>query len=178
MLEIEQKFANPDFTDLEARLRALGADGPTRLEEADHYFNAPDRDFKETGEAFRMRRVGSSNWFTYKGPRQPGPVKVRKELEVPLGEGDRTAAEMTELLHCLGYRSVAVVRKVRRQYHVVSEGFDLQVCLDEVEGLGRFAEVEIVAQEGAAERARGVLTALAQGLGLERPEPRAYLTML
>src|SRR6266536_3210146 len=114
VLEIEQKFADADFADLQQRLTALGVtDFVTRLEE-DHYHNAPDRDFKQTGEAFRMRRVGQANFLTYKGPRRDPAVKIRPELEIALRDGDAAADEMLQLLRHLGYRPVAVVRKRRR----------------------------------------------------------------
>ena len=57
MLEIEQKFARADFALLERRLKEWGASLGEIHEEADHYFNAPDRDFAQTDEAFRLRRI-------------------------------------------------------------------------------------------------------------------------
>src|SRR5437764_14503600 len=97
MLEIEQKYADADFPHLERRLTEWGAPPGEAHEEADHYFNAPDRDFARTDEAFRLRRVGSSNYLTYKGPKQPAEVKVRTELEVELRPGDEAAADLTRL---------------------------------------------------------------------------------
>src|SRR5262249_22098330 len=138
VLEIEQKFAGADFAALEAKLAAWGARPEAPQDEADHYFNAPDRDFAQTDEAFRLRRIGGGNRPTYKGPKRQASVKVRTELEVPLAPGDQAAADMARLLTHLGYRPVAVVRKRRRVYHLERGGFALTVCLDEVEGLGRF----------------------------------------
>src|SRR5215470_17888149 len=111
MLEIEQKYADADFADLERRLAAWGAGEPATLVEEDHYHNAPDRDFKQTGEAFRLRRVGEANFLTYKGPRRDPAVKIRPELEIALRDGELAADQMLQLLHHLGYRPVAVVRK-------------------------------------------------------------------
>src|SRR5262245_65528347 len=88
MLEIEQRYAKVDEADLRARLAGAGARPVGEHAEADHYFNAPDRDFVQTGEAFRLRRTGASNVLTYKGPRLTGGVKVRPEIEVPLADGD------------------------------------------------------------------------------------------
>src|SRR3954447_119375 len=118
MLEIEQKYARADFPFIEARLREWNASGPEIHEEADHYFNAPDRDFAQTDEAFRMRRVGQANFLTYKGPKLASGVKKRIELEVPLPDGDEAAEQFTQLLVHLGYRPVAVVRKYRRHHHL------------------------------------------------------------
>jgi adenylate cyclase class 2 len=178
MLEIEQKFAHADFSALERRLQARGARVGVDHIETDHYLNAPDRDFARTDEAFRLRQIGSTNWLTYKGPKQASPVKVRLELEVPLPDGDQAAADHLRLLTLLGYRPTAVVRKRRRHYHLEQEGFDLTVCLDEVDGLGRFAEVEVLAEEEQADRAAAVVKALALDLGLTELEPRAYLRLV
>jgi len=177
MLEIEQKYACDDLEAVAARLRTMGAEGPEVEEEADQYFNAPDRDFARTGEAFRLRRVGEKNFFTFKGPRQKSEVKVRRELEIALPDGDEAAAQHMDLLAMLGYRPVGVVRKKRRSYRLTGETVPVTVCLDEVSGLGSFAEVEALATQEQAATVAAALTGLARDLGLTRVEPRAYLTI-
>ena len=178
MLEIEQKFAHADFAVIERRLAQWQARPGEEHTETDHYFNAPDRDFAQTDEAFRLRRVGAANFLTYKGPKRAGPVKIRTELEIALRDGDEAAKQFMQLLVHLGYRPVAVVRKHRRMRHLEREGFALTVCLDEVERLGRFAEVEILAPEEQVDKARTVLADTAAALGLSELERRSYLGML
>ena len=178
MLEIEQKFARADFPLLERRLAGWGAVFGDAHEEADHYFNAPDRDFARTDEAFRLRRVGPSNYLTYKGPKQRADVKVRTELEIPLQPGDQAAADMTRLLTHLGYRFVALVKKQRRTAPLERDGFSFTICLDEVDGLGRFAEVEVLAPEDRRADAEKALAALAAELGLSEVERRSYLGLV
>jgi pantoate--beta-alanine ligase len=179
MLEIEQKYARADFDALEARLREWRAGPPEEHEEADHYFNAPDRDFARTDEAFRLRRVGPANFLTYKGPkRRDASVKARTELELPLPPGDEAAAAWTELLVHLGYRHVAVVRKRRRSYRVERAGQPFTVCLDDVEGLGRFAELEILAEEERLGPAQEFLNRTAAELGLSQVQRRSYLGLV
>jgi adenylate cyclase class 2 len=177
MLEIEQKFAHADFAVIERRLAEWGVTQSEEHVEADHYFNAPDRDFARTDEAFRLRRAGPKNFLTYKGPKQAAAVKIRTELEVPLPDGDDSAAQFTQLLVHLGYRPVAVVKKRRRMYPLRRGGFRLTICLDEVEVLGRFAEVEILAPEGQTDAARQVVQEVAAQLGLRDVERRSYLGM-
>ena len=178
MLEVEMKSPVADFAALECRLAEWGAGPPTERRDADHYFNAPDRDFARTDEAFRLRRVGDENRITYKGPKQGGPAKTRTEIELPLGPGPENAEAFCRLVAQLGYRAVAVVRKRRIPYHLDKDGFALEVCCDTVEELGRFVEVEIVAPPEERSRAEQVLSGVARDLGLENPEPRAYLQML
>jgi pantoate--beta-alanine ligase len=178
MLEIEQKFACPDFAALENVLASWGATPLGEVVEADHYFNAPDRDFARTDEAFRLRRLGQRNFLTYKGPKEPALVKKRREIELELPSGDRAAAEFTDLLVALGYRPVAVVRKLRRSYGLERAGMEQTICLDEVDELGRFAEVEVLAPDELAGAAESALTDTAAALGLRNVERRSYLGML
>src|ERR1700732_1626722 len=109
MLEVEMKFPVADLSSLERRLADSGAVEEQTLDEADCYFNAPDRDFARTDEALRLRRIGSANFVTYKGPKIDAQTKTRVEVEVPLAEGDRWASDFMQLLTYLGYRKVAVV---------------------------------------------------------------------
>jgi adenylate cyclase class 2 len=178
MLEIEMKFPIPDFSPLEQILAEWGARAEEPQRNADHYFNAPDRDFAVTDEALRVRRIGEVNRVTYKGPKRDTKAKVRAEIEVGLAEGERPAGDFMRLLENLGYRPVAVVRKRRRPYHLHREGFDMEVCLDEVDGLGSYVEVEIVAPEDRLEQAHAVLTRVALALGLANSERRSYLELL
>jgi pantoate--beta-alanine ligase len=178
MLEIEQKYRRVQHPALERRLQAGGATFAGEHVEADHYFNAPDRDFARTGEAFRLRRVGQANFLTFKSPKRQAAVKVRPELEIPLPDGDEAAAQHVELLTRLGYRPVAVVRKQRRHYSLKRDGLDVTVCLDAVDELGDFTEVEVLAPEDQAEAAQAALQAVAADLGLTEVEPRSYLALL
>src|SRR5437588_1615633 len=108
MLEVEMKFAVGDFAAIEAAVAARNiAIGPPRRD-ADHYFNAPHRDFARTDEALRVRTIGATNCVTYKGPKLDRTTKTRLEIEVPLAGGETAAADFRRLLTCLGYRPVAV----------------------------------------------------------------------
>jgi adenylate cyclase, class 2 len=178
MFEIEQKYAHADFAKLERRLAEWGAALGDAHEEADHYFNAPDRDFARTDEALRLRRIGSENFLTYKGPKQKADVKVRTELEIPIQPGDAAAAYMTRLLTHLGYRFVALVKKRRRKASLERDGCSFTIALDDVEGLGHFAEVEVLAPEERREDAERAVAALAAELGLIDVERRSYLGLI
>jgi adenylate cyclase class 2 len=54
----------------------------------------------------------------------------------------------------------------------------MEACLDEVERVGRFAELEILAPEEHLDSARTVLLSTAAALGLTQSERRSYLEML
>src|SRR5271165_6287597 len=174
MLEIELKYPVKDFEPVRSKLAQWKARGEPVIEEADHYHNAPDRDFAKTDEALRMRCIGDVNLITYKGPREGGRsnpgAKTRTEIEVPLGSGPDIAQDFCRLLKHLGYRAVAVVRKQREIHRFSRGGFALQVCLDSVKNVGQFVEIEIVALEENKAAAQEVLTQVARELGLENAE--------
>jgi adenylate cyclase class 2 len=178
MLEIEMKFPVADFGPLEPVLTGWGAGAAESRADADHYFNAPDRDFGRTDEALRLRRIGAKNFVTYKGPKRDAQTKTRTEVEVPLAEGDEAARDFAALLTHLGYRPTAVVHKRRAIRHLTRGGFAMEVCLDEVDELGRFVELEILAPEDQLDRARAALLEAAAALGLKNSERRSYLEML
>src|SRR5438045_532648 len=144
MLEVEVKYAVDDFAPLEAALARWGATLSPARRDADHYFNAPDRDFARTDEAFRVRSTGAENFVTYKGPKRDLETKTRLEVEVALADGDEAAADFRRLVTHLGYRPSGVVRKSRRTAECKRGGFPLQVCLDDVDSLGHFAELEVI----------------------------------
>jgi len=178
MLEIEVKYPVHDPEAIKRQLRGWGATFDPPREDVDQYFNAPDRDFAKTDEALRLRRIGLGNFVTYKGPKTDAQTKTRKEIEVPLARGEAVAEEFGQLLDHLGYRPVAVVRKQRVVIHWRREDFNMEVCLDDVDGVGKFVELEIVAPPDALEAARAVLLKAAQDLGLHVSERRSYLELL
>jgi adenylate cyclase class 2 len=178
MLEIEAKYPVTDFAPIKQQLLAWGATMDAPREDVDQYFNAPDRDFARTDEALRLRTIGSANYVTYKGPKTDAQTKTRTEIEVPFAPGGLPATQLAQLLQHLGYRPVAIVRKRRVVGHLKRDGFALEVCLDEVDRVGKFVEVEIVADESALDAGRAVLLHTAAALGLTNSERRSYLEML
>ena len=178
MLEIEVKYAVGDFGPIETRLRAWNAPLTEQRDDADSYYNAPHRDFARTDEALRVRRIGAANFATYKGPRIDKLTKTRMEIEIPLADGPEPAEGFERILKALGFHAVAVVRKHRRVYCVTRSGFEVHVCLDEVERVGRYAELEIVAEESLLDSGRAVLIECAAELGLVESERRSYLELL
>lgn len=178
MLEVEVKFRNTEPARVLARLLALGAQRIEERIDADQYFNAPDRDFAQTDEAFRLRRIGSRNMLTYKGPKRDSITKTRTEIEVPLGAGEAVADDVERMFVSLGYRPVAIVRKQRTVYHLEHDRFDIEACLDEVGYVGSYVELEIVTEQEQAEEAKDIVLNLAEKLGLKDQERRSYLELL
>lgn len=177
--EVEVKFPLSDrVTEALAKLHQLGAISGGEAVQTDHYFNHPVRDFAQTDEALRIRSVGDQNWVTWKGPKIGSRTKTRREIELPLGDGTQTAEQLSEVLQILGFRSVTVVRKTRKLHKLTRNGRRFEIALDEVDELGTFLEVELMADETDLKSAQDAVLELARELGLSQTEPRSYLGML
>jgi len=176
--EVEMKFAVADMAALESRLVACGATISQPQSEVDVYFSHPARDFAQTDEALRIRRQGQTNFITYKGPKIDRTTKTRHEIDLPLPPGEETAQAWTGMLTALGFTIVGEVRKSRRKAHILWQGRRVEASLDGIEGLGMFAELELVVESEGLEAAKACIASLATHLGLERSERRSYLELL
>jgi adenylate cyclase, class 2 len=179
--EVEQKFRLEGQTEsMVARLLELGATEIGDIRQADHYFNHPVRDFRVTDEALRIRSVGDENWLTWKGPKIDESTKTRREIETALGDGTQTAEQISEVLLILGFRSVAVVRKVRRKFELNRGGFRFEFALDRVDDVGEFLEIELIADQDGLTEAQQALKSISQEVGLAETaiERKSYLGML
>lgn len=176
MLEAEVKLAldGDAVAALRARLASLGATPHGRHAQADTYFAHPQRDFRTTDEALRLRSEDGALRLTYKGPKLDPPRKTREEIEFALGTDHVTA---TALLERLGFRAAAVVRK-RREELLLPGKFHATVSIDDVEGLGTFCEIEVAANDVAQGRARLEDVQLRLGLGGLAPIAESYLELL
>jgi adenylate cyclase class 2 len=176
--EVEQKFRLSDPREMEARLAALGAHFQSPIEQVDHYFRHPARDFAKTDEALRLRQVGIENLITYKGPKIDPATKTRRELELPLPSGNQSLEQFAELLAALGFTPVAKVKKLRQLASLNWEGFAVECALDEVELAGSFLELEISANDQSLKAATISLANLANRLNLGPSERRSYLELV
>jgi adenylate cyclase, class 2 len=177
-IEVEQKFAVDDHREIQRRLEQLGAHEVGIVEQVDRYFNHPARDFAQTDEALRLRRVGEANFITYKGPKLDAATKTRREIELPLGAGTKHAGEYAELLTALGFRLSGEVQKTRRIMHVNWQDHTVEVALDNVANLGSFVELEISVDEHQVDPAKSAIVSLAAELKLSQNERRSYLELL
>jgi adenylate cyclase class 2 len=176
--EVEQKFRLAGFQAVEAALAAAGATIGPEFEQVDCYFSHPARDFRSTGEAFRVRSTGGKNDITYKGPRLDSHTKTRLEIELQLPSGREYHAQFRDLLAALGFLPLAEVRKRRRKASVECRGVLVEISLDEVSELGTFVELEICVPEAEVPPARERLAELAGLWHLVDNERRSYLELL
>ena len=178
LYEVELKFPVADLRQLEKRLLELGAAIAAPQAEADLYFAHPCRDFRQTDEGLRIRRKGEKNYVTYKGPKIDPTTKTRREIDLPVLPGGEMTLNWQALLEALGFRPVAEVRKSRRKAKIAWKGREVEGSLDDVEGVGSYFELELIAEAEGVEAAKACIGSLAEQLGLGKSERRSYLELL
>ena len=156
--------------------------GPERLKKieslAGSFLNRPRTATRITGilratsrKRTRLSEYGVENGtatLTYKGPKIGERSKTRFEREV--GFDDVNA--MRDILDRLGFAVVSDVRKTRLYYSLG----ETEICVDNVDGLGDFVELEIKGTD--RERGETILFGTAAKLGLTRFERKSYLELL
>lgn len=132
MLEVEVKAKIKNLKIFKEILNDMGAKFLKKEVQEDVYFNHPCNDFVKTDEVLRIRKINSETFLTYKGKRLDKETKTRDEIEIKCDK------EIFEILNRLGFKVVANVKKARTEY--IFE--NLIVCVDKVNGLGNFVEIE------------------------------------
>ncbi|RLI85683.1 MAG: class IV adenylate cyclase [Archaeoglobales archaeon] len=167
-MEVEVKFKVEDFEEIKKKLAEVGKFVIEKVEE-DLYFNSPWRDFWRSDEALRIRKDVEGVTLTYKGRKVDAETKTREEIKLKVNSFDKCR----KILEKLGFKPVRWVKKRRRIYRVN----EAVVCLDEVEGLGKFVEVEIESED--VKEAKKRVFEVARNLGLKGESIReSYLEML
>ena len=167
-MEIEVKASVNDLKAVRERVLALGGRDFGRIHQVDEYYSHPTRDFAETDEAVRLRTENDLTVITYKGPKVDKETKTREELEVSIGNRETMAA----ILVRLGFKPVIKIAKKREVYGLRG----LTVCLDQVEGLGPYIEIEAQGENVEAEKAK--IFKLMNDLGVSGSERRSYLELI
>ncbi|MGI6403336.1 MAG: class IV adenylate cyclase [Oscillospiraceae bacterium] len=112
-------------------------------------------------------------YLTYKGPRQEDVCQSREEIQTGVEDPQATAL----LLERLGFTPLLTVKKTRRHYHSDA----VTACLDAVEGLGPFLELEMLtAQESQQREAGEQLMTLLEKMELDQKDltRQSYLELL
>lgn len=178
-IELKAQYDSSKRPELEQYLKEQGFQEVCCFTQQDEYFNHPERDFRTTDEALRLRREQHDDavhcCLAYKGPNTSGIGQSRRELETRVEDEQK----MRQILQALGFQSVAEVKKRRKEY----KKEDLTVCLDELDGLGSYVEIEVVLPEtetGSESATENRLREFLSELSFIRPaiEPLTYLELV
>ena len=170
-VEVKAKITQPDKIIKHLKTQAKF---PKEIHQIEIYFNAPDRDFRITDEALRIRISSEGPALTYKGPKIGNLIdKTREEISVNINDLQKTRI----ILEKLGFQEVDKVSKKR----LLFQFNDLSISVDFVENLGEFIEIEgLVTTENEIEIKRKEILEFLNELEvpLEDCERRSYLELL
>lgn len=177
--EIEIKLKLREKEAAMEKLRNLGFTDGEDHEEIDTYFNSSFYNLAERGEALRLRSVRNlqsgvtHGEITYKGPKIDKISMSRMELESVVENSQALEAILT----IIGMKEKYPVRKVR---HYMSLN-QMTACIDEVDGLGSFLELEEISEsqkerEDILKKMEEILKQL--GYRMEDTTRTSYLSML
>jgi adenylate cyclase class 2 len=154
-MEVELKAPAPK--DVERTLARLGAKKLSEEHEKDVYYDRSGELLSE-GKTLRLRYSGHTKKLTYKGPQTRRDVKALEEIEAGV-DGD-----VEGILSRLGMREDLVKEKLRTTFELGG----VKVNVDDVVGLGRFVELEAIADD--VDRAKALLLAAFDRLGIPRSQ--------
>ena len=171
MLEVELKVKVQSLEPVRRQLLEKGAVCSGRIHEHDIYYNAPHRDFGVTDEAVRVRYTNDHAVVTYKGARiKKFGLKAREELNTAVESGE----VFETMLNRLGFTKTTEVNKWRENYRFS----DAAISLDEVDELGPFVEIEIMAEDENS-NAAVLIQRIAKEIGVSgEPILASYLELL
>src|ERR1700744_5904775 len=159
MREVEVKYRASDLEALLSAIKTRGNELSDPVYQDDQAYAPVGWDFGDSklGVSFlRLRTVGGRHYFALKQPGENAQACLEYETEV----ADR--GQMDGAITQMGYRRTVRVAKIRR-----SATFGgLSLCLDELEGVGCFLELErLVANTVAAGPVQEELAVFAASLG-------------
>lgn len=178
MIEVEIKIR----TDLNSAGQKLTDNGFIKdkfIRETDTYYDNAAGDIRGNDTALRIRTVEypdsgtSESYMTFKGSRCDDVSMTRPEYESFIGRPD----EMKLILKALGYEPVKPAVIKERTLYVKGS---VSACLDKVEGLGEFLELEIISDTEAKDASLSRLWELLDILGYDKDATTtvSYLSML
>lgn len=130
--EVKIPFASP----ADARLAIISAGAaPLRCRrfQEDALFDTDDESLRRRGCTLRIRSDSGRSLVTFKGPVQPGPMKIREEHETVVSDGD----VLIHLLQSLGLHVWFRYQKFREEFAAE----DATIALDETP-IGTYVEIE------------------------------------
>lgn len=163
MKEIEVKARVRDKEAFLAALKERGIELGEPIEQRDIVFAEDISRFKEftpNVNFLRIRNQNGQHLFTLKRSEVNETESTEHETEVSKPE------EVIAIIKLLGFEEAVRIHKVRRK----AKYQDFEICLDDIEHLGLFVEVEKLVESGDIEAIQNELFSFLETLGISRAD--------
>ncbi len=162
MKEVEVKARLRDEAQVIQKLLALDVSLSKPMTQKDIVFFPKGLAFEDRHDALalRIRDQDGRYIFTYKKPDKNNLDKIEYETDIT------DPAAMEKICLALDLEEIVRINKSRRKAN--HGGYE--ICLDEVEGLGSFIEVEKMTEDGDSEQIQAELFAFLKTLGVTKED--------
>ena len=165
MREIEVKARLKNIPDLLVKAKQLGIIFDPPISQYDSIYESTIPKSDPSWNIFRIRKQGEKTILTMKYKASTRP-RDNHERETIVDNADEVAA----MLNRVGYTLSVKINKNRR----IAKYKDMEICIDEVDGLGSFIEIEKLASDDAdVDEIQNYLWILLVKLGIT-PKDRVY----
>lgn len=168
-MEIEVRFKIKNLKLIEKKLISLKAKFIKNKKQVDKYFGEIGL-YKKVNYSFllRIRQEGDKVFLTYKGDNFK-KAGVWQEYDFVIKDAKK--AEL--MIRDMGFDEVILVKKTRKEYCLDN----LNICLDKINGLGEFVEIEYISSKNESKKKH---LELIKKLELDKKEiiHKGYITML
>src|SRR3989344_924740 len=173
MKEVEVKAKIKNLEEVKEKLQKLGCVFSKPLIQKDKIYLHKNTMFQNVTKGKVILRIRDSNGIFI--------ITLKKQLENELDNIEREVIvndpiEAEEILKEMDYKEVIIVFKKR----VKCKYKDLEICLDNVEGLGEFIEVEKLTKDEESLKIQKELFEFLESLGIEKKDQvfKGYDTLL
>lgn len=149
MIEVEVKLPVADLEKIRTCLILRGFAEVGHEKEQDTYFDNAAQQIRTEGQALRVRETTDCTTgqvvaqINFKGKKMDQITMTRQELETSVGSGETCR----QLLEAIGFQRM-LPEVIKERTSLKSE--TMTACLDQVEGLGSFLELEVLVEEQSA----------------------------
>ncbi|MEM1824255.1 MAG: class IV adenylate cyclase [Candidatus Nezhaarchaeales archaeon] len=142
MIEVEVKVVLSEKEKQEVLKRLREACSSEKVyEEEDIFFISTHDPLLGVDKTLKLRKSDGEIKLVFKQRRPNRELKESLEFEVRVREED--VNNLVQLLRCLGFKESLVIKKKRRSFYLS----ECTINIDDVEGLGSFLEIEVLANE-------------------------------
>jgi adenylate cyclase, class 2 len=163
MKEIEIKAVLKDKGAVMKKLQGLGCEFSKPIHQDDAVYVERVGDLKTflSNSVFLRIRVNDNSQVIFTAKQRTGPlVAIEHETIV------NSAEELREILFMMSYKKAVEIRKERQVAHYK----DYEICIDEVEGLGSFIEMEKLSTDENVEEIQEEMFVFFESLGIKRDD--------
>ena len=169
-MEVETKFRTDDLEGLKEKLINIGATFSDEIEQVDYWYGPKENigNWNPGSFMLRVRCEGDKCLLTSKELTDRDGVWNETELEI------RDPDKMIKIFNLLKLEKIVVLKKKR----IPGRLGEFELCLDDVEGLGKFLEVALESDD--PEDAKKKINELMKKIGINEDdvEHRGYLGMM